>query len=256
MCKKSNIVDFIEKATKIHGDKYDYSKVFYLKSTIKVSIICKVHGEFLQTPVKHIDKRGCPKCGIASKAKLNSSNTQEFIKKAKIIHLNKYDYSETIYKKALSKIKIKCLIHGVFEQTANTHLNGSGCQLCKNKLTSNRNKENPTGWTHTNWEKAGNVSKNFDSFKVYIIECWNNDENFYKIGKTFTKLNDRFNGSVLLPYEYKIIKLFKGDARKISELENKLKINNKEHSYTPKIKFNGMYECFIKLENNEEFFAT
>lgn len=55
-------------------------------------------------------------------------------------------------------------------------------------------------------------------------------------------------------YNYNIIKLFNGDARKISELENKLKINNKKYLYTPKIKFNGMYECFIELENNEEFF--
>ena len=37
---------FIEKARKIHGDKYDYSKVEYTKSREKIIVICKEHGLF------------------------------------------------------------------------------------------------------------------------------------------------------------------------------------------------------------------
>lgn len=245
---------FIEKANKVHNNKYDYSLVNYINSTTKIIIRCSIHGNFEQIPSKHLSKKGCPKCGFNLRIKLNTTTTKQFIDKSKLIHNNKYDYKLTIYKNVYSKVKIKCYKHGIFEQIPNTHLNGSGCIKCKNELTSKRNIENPTGWSYKNWEIAGLKSRSFDSFKVYIIECWNENERFYKIGKTFTTISKRFNGNKSLPYNYNIIKLFNGDARKISELENKLKINNKKYLYTPKIKFNGMYECFIELENNEEFF--
>ena len=54
--------EFIEKARKIHGNKYDYSKVEYYNNTTKVCIICPKHGEFWQTPYNHLMSRGCPKC--------------------------------------------------------------------------------------------------------------------------------------------------------------------------------------------------
>ena len=54
--------EFIAKAKAVHGDKYDYSKVEYVKSKEKVTIICLEHGEFLQTPQKHLFGQGCPIC--------------------------------------------------------------------------------------------------------------------------------------------------------------------------------------------------
>ena len=55
--------EFIEKARKVHGDKYDYSKVEYINSHTKVCIICPEHGEFWQTPSIHTDGIcGCPFC--------------------------------------------------------------------------------------------------------------------------------------------------------------------------------------------------
>ena len=54
---------FIEKAKKIHGNRYDYSKVNYTGMMNKVCIICPEHGEFWQVPNKHINARhGCPVC--------------------------------------------------------------------------------------------------------------------------------------------------------------------------------------------------
>ena len=60
--KASNTEEFIKKAQKTHGDKYDYSLVSYIKNSIKVSIICREHGIFLQTPQCHIKGSGCPIC--------------------------------------------------------------------------------------------------------------------------------------------------------------------------------------------------
>ena len=55
---------FIQIAKSIHGDKYDYSKVEYKDSKTKVIIICNKHGEFKQSPNKHLCNRGCPVCGL------------------------------------------------------------------------------------------------------------------------------------------------------------------------------------------------
>lgn len=54
--------EFISKATKIHGDRYDYSKVKYVNSQTKVCIFCKEHGEFWQKANDHVQGRGCPIC--------------------------------------------------------------------------------------------------------------------------------------------------------------------------------------------------
>ena len=72
--QKSNTEDFINKSIKIHGDKYDYSKVNYVNNRIKVTIICPEHGEFIQKPLDHLNGCGCPECGL----KLNNSENKVF----------------------------------------------------------------------------------------------------------------------------------------------------------------------------------
>lgn len=62
---------FIAKARKIHGDKYDYSKVNYTLANQKICIICPEHGEFWMTPNKHLIGEKCPKC--------SQSRGEEFI---------------------------------------------------------------------------------------------------------------------------------------------------------------------------------
>ena len=60
---KLDILEFIEKANKIHGNTYDYSKVEYVNNRNRVIIICKKHGEFSQLPYVHINHNcGCPSC--------------------------------------------------------------------------------------------------------------------------------------------------------------------------------------------------
>lgn len=54
--------EFIERAKKIHGDKYSYTNVKYTGSQKKVCIICKKHGFFYQIPASHLKGCGCPKC--------------------------------------------------------------------------------------------------------------------------------------------------------------------------------------------------
>jgi len=125
-CKNAKITNekFLERSKKIHGDKYDYSNVEYIHITKPVKIICKVHGEFEQTPREHFSGCGCYKCAN------RIITTQDFIEKANIRHNNLYDYSKVEYKSSREKIIISCKTHGDFIQTPNDHLNGCGCQKC------------------------------------------------------------------------------------------------------------------------------
>lgn len=117
--------DFLERARKRHGDKYDYSKVIYVNSVAKVIIGCPIHGDFPQSPTKHISSTGCPKCG--GRVRLT---TEEFIEKARKIHGDIYDYSKVVYVKNSIKVTIICPEHGEFQQQPNNHLLGKSCLKC------------------------------------------------------------------------------------------------------------------------------
>jgi len=130
MAIKLNTTEFIDKAIKVHGDKYCYDNTVYKNSKEKVTIYCKIHGYFDQTPNSHLNGSNCPKCSREAIISKNRSNKDEFILKANRIHNKKYEYNKICYKNSLSKLKIKCPIHGYFEQVANYHLSGYGCPKC------------------------------------------------------------------------------------------------------------------------------
>jgi hypothetical protein len=124
--KKKFFNNLLNRFKKTHGNKYDYSFLNYVNSDSKIKIICPEHGEFEQTPRHHYNGRGCPSC-----AGVKPYNNESFIKKAKEIHGNKYDYSKIEYVNLKTKIKIICPEHGEFEQTPNTHLRTKyGCRKC------------------------------------------------------------------------------------------------------------------------------
>ena len=124
--------DFLKKAIEKYDSKFDYSLIDYKDYNTKIKIICPKHGVFEQTPKNHLLAIcGCYKCSKISTSKKLSSSTEEFIKKAKLIHGDKYDYSLVDYKRSFEKIKIICPKHGIFEQEANSHLEGKGCKKCK-----------------------------------------------------------------------------------------------------------------------------
>ena len=122
--------NFIEKARKEHGDKYDYSKVNYVNGKTKICIICPNHGEFWQRPKDHTNGQGCPKCGIEKMCESRTSSKEDFIKKTREVHGNKYDYSKVEYVNSQTKVCIKCPEHGEFWQVPYSHLNGRGCPKC------------------------------------------------------------------------------------------------------------------------------
>ena len=117
---------FIRKALKKQGDWYDYSKAEYTGLYNETTIMCPIHGEFLQKPCNHYDGAGgCRECS----GKVHY-DTNSFINKAKSIHGDRYNYGKTEYVNNHTKITITCSIHGDFEQDPKNHLQGQGCPKC------------------------------------------------------------------------------------------------------------------------------
>lgn len=84
---KPTTEEFIENAKLIHGNKYNYSLVNYIKHKIKVNIICKEHGIFEQQPNNHLSGQGCPKC----KESHGEREIRQFLYEKNI----KFDYQKT-----------------------------------------------------------------------------------------------------------------------------------------------------------------
>ena len=150
-CNKHALIgtkEFIKRSKEIHNERYDYSKVVYQNSRSRVMIVCTIHGDFTQTPQKHLLGRGCSMCAgqIVNKNGDNRRRTtEEIIKKAKEIHGDKYDYSKVNYEGANNKIKIICPKegHGEFTKTIGNHLGRKqGCPICSIESCSIKQRSN------------------------------------------------------------------------------------------------------------------
>jgi len=99
-------------------------------------------------------------------------------------------------------------------------------------------------WSYSTWENQALASFFFDSYKVYVIECYSEYERFLKIGKTFTTVDRRFSDESL-PYKYNLIKEYIFDnAKDCSLFEKELHKKYKANQYYPLFDFPGCYECF------------
>lgn len=122
---------FFAKAKDVHGDLYIYDKSRYAGAHRKITIGCKVHGYFEQRANTHLRGGGCPECGRErTLSAWQGKAARSFVSRAREVHGEKYDYSQSHYVKAKRKVKIICKMHGLFEQTPDGHLHGSGCPSC------------------------------------------------------------------------------------------------------------------------------
>lgn len=128
--RKLTTEEFIERCKLAHNDKYDYKFVNYTSSHGKISIVCPVHGQFLQTAHHHVQGRSCPKCASRSTKNCKRLTTREFIQKARQIHGDRYDYSQLIYAGNRKQSTFICEVHGTFTQMPRAHLSGQGCKRC------------------------------------------------------------------------------------------------------------------------------
>jgi ssDNA-binding Zn-finger/Zn-ribbon topoisomerase 1 len=130
MSGKLTTMEVIRRIREIHGDTYDLSKIEYVNRRTKVEVICKTHGSFT-TRCEQLERgQGCPKCGLVSQGEKRRLPSDEFLVKCDNIHGDRYDYSKVDYQGMVNKVVINCTVHGDFEQTPSSHLNGSGCPDC------------------------------------------------------------------------------------------------------------------------------
>lgn len=149
--------DFISRSILAHGNIYDYSKAKYSRMHDEVIIICREHGEFFQTPHKHISGHGCHECGGSRKKTLD-----EVIKKFTDAHGDRYDYSYVELISTTHRVKIRCNKHGFFYQSPVNHSAGNGCPSCADY----------------------GFSQSRDAFVYFLMS---NDLRFMKIGITHDK---------------------------------------------------------------------
>lgn len=208
---------FIDKAIKVHGNKYIYTKVEYKNNNEPVVIICKEHGEFLQRPRNHTSGQGCMKCRDAVK----TVKFIDFISRSNITHSNKYSYSQSKYVNAVSQTIITCPIHGEFTQVAAAHMSGQGCPMCA---------------------KTG-----FDNTKPAILYYLKvNGGKAYKIGITNRTVNERFTNSELQQIEILATRYYEV-GQDAYDAEQQVLKDYKEFKYTgPDILVSGNTELFTK----------
>ena len=190
--KRKTTEEFVAAAKNVFNE-YDYSKTEYTGTRNKVTITCRIHGDFIKAPGNLIDRKsGCPKCGNKRKGELSKLSTAEFVKKAKLVHGNKYSYEKVEYTTSHEKVTISCKDHGDFEQQAYVHLQNHGCPNCARLANS----------ISTRMSKSTNKPTQlyYVNFPVY---------NVWKIGCTSKSIESRFSRenipviNVLFTKEYK-----------------------------------------------------
>jgi ssDNA-binding Zn-finger/Zn-ribbon topoisomerase 1 len=134
------VEQFKAKAKTVHRNRYDYSQVKYVNINTPVTIMCSDHGPFQQAPVSHLRRAGCPQCRIERLRKRWRKTKLAFIKEARKVHGDKYDYSRVQYETALDPVTIVCRSHGPFRQTPASHLQGTQCRLCQYSANADRSR--------------------------------------------------------------------------------------------------------------------
>lgn len=121
---------------RVRNSNYDFTNTIFINMQTPIEVVCKIHGLFTILPTNMLYKNeGCKYCGIEKMSKTKSLTRLEFIKKAKKIHGDKYDYSLVDYKNNKTNIMIICKNCGrTFFQTPENHLKGCGCKYCFKKL--------------------------------------------------------------------------------------------------------------------------
>ena len=238
---------FIKRARAVHGDKYNYDKVVYVKSSLPVCITCPTHGDFMQRPDVHMKGCGCPGC-----KGLKRMDKDEFVRRSNEIHNNKYDYSNVIFKGTKTKVEIICPEHGPFMQLPKNHLKGQGCPCC--------GKHYAQVWSKGNWEAFVKSSQNKFGDKYTYPYIQDEYENKYSritfvckdCGSTFIKTaTDHLslpNGGCATCLKKSKVEYYSFEDLNVRAVDNNISLVPFENKVTK----NDKIVCFCPVHGNYE----
>ena len=247
---------FIEKAKRCQlKNTYDYSKVNYINAKINVIIICPYHGEFNQTPNKHLNGYGCKKCSNENTSKRLKILWEDYMKELLNIHNNKYDYSKVIWNGVDNKIVIVCPKHGDFEMRPACHKKGRGCQKCSKENKIQYNKLSTDEFINKSIISHGNIydyskTKYEGADKYLTIICKKHGEfnqipsNHYKYGCRKCSNENNYRNKELN-------KLCKENFIKKSNI-----IHNNNYDYSKSLYVNVITKLIIICPIHGEFYMT
>jgi predicted GIY-YIG superfamily endonuclease len=130
MPRKKTTEEILFEFNQVHGDYYDYTKVEYVNTSTKITVICPEHGLFNIAPGHHKNGVGCRQCYFQSQ----QINKEEFIRRSREYFGDLYDYS--LFDDLPSsgqKVSILCVDHDeIFLQEPRNHMRGhTGCSVCQ-----------------------------------------------------------------------------------------------------------------------------
>lgn len=180
--------------------------------------------------------KGCAKC--SKRLKLTIEEVKNRMDK-------NIDLLSKEYKNAKTPLELGCKICGnKWIATWDSLNRGSGCPMCANKNLEGT-------YTEKSAEKNKSKWKN-EYVNIYVIECKNNNENFYKIGISKSGALKRFGviKNKRMPYDYKILCEFVCNRYNATYLEKELHKLFEHNKYIPSVKFQGYTECFDHIDIN------
>lgn len=241
-CKKEQEIkkysdQFITKAIEVHKNMYSYKFVEYVNTNTKVSIICKTHGSFPQTPEDHLSGRGCPKCGAENRANNKKLTTAEWIDNAKAVHGDRYNYSKLTYIDKSIKVEVICKEHGSFWVIPGNHTYSlSGCPDCA----------------------GSGFNKNKPAYLYYLKIATDDNKILYKVGITNRTVNERFTLKELKSIEIIAQKLYQTGQEAYIREQDLLKKYKHYKYHGPKVIDSGNTELFtediLRKELNENYY--
>lgn len=122
MTKMMSTEQFIERARKVHGDYYDYSKTIYQGMDKNIIVICPKHGEFTVSARNHLKGKKCKRCIYPCLSQ------EDFIKRGNEIHGGKDTYEKTHYVDSHTKVIVTCKIHGDYQVRLDHYMQGHRCE--------------------------------------------------------------------------------------------------------------------------------
>lgn len=129
---------FERRAHELHQRRYTYKRTIIRGQSTPVLAFCSDHGPFIVRIPDHLSPKkrtGCPECGHSRGADSRRHDRDLFIRKARLVHGDEFDYSDVVYTGDSGKVSIICRAHGMFEQKATNHLQGNKCPRCAGSIS-------------------------------------------------------------------------------------------------------------------------